>query len=60
MSRQDPSAATGQVPYELGECECGELETLHVLNDKGERRACSASTCSCRRYVATEAVIDRG
>lgn len=52
MSRQDPGAATGQQPYELGRCECGELETLHILNDAGERRACSASMCACRRYVA--------
>jgi hypothetical protein len=52
VSRQDPGAATGQMPYEPGRCECGDLETLHVLNDKGERKACSSSTCGCRRYAA--------
>lgn len=52
MSRQDPSAATGQQPYEQGTCGCGHLEALHVLNDKGQRRACSSSKCACRAYVA--------
>jgi hypothetical protein len=50
----DPGAATGQQPYEPGRCECGELVTLHVINAKGQRAACSASTCACRRFVAAE------
>jgi hypothetical protein len=50
----DPGAATGQQPYEPGRCKCGQLVTLHVINAKGQRAACSASTCACRRFVAAE------
>lgn len=54
MSRQDPGAATGQQPYEPGRCTCEHLVTLHAINGKGQRAACSASTCGCRRYVAAQ------
>jgi hypothetical protein len=50
----DQGAATGQMPYEPGRCECGQLVTLHVINDKGQRAACSDSNCGCRRFVAAE------
>lgn len=52
MSAVDPGAATGQMPYEPGRCECGDLETLHVINSAGQRAACSNSNCACLRYVA--------
>lgn len=58
MGAVDPGAATGQMPYEPGRCECGDLETLHVINSAGQRAACSNSNCACRRYVA--GAVDRG
>lgn len=51
MSREDPAAATGQMPYEPNYCECAHLVTLHAFNTKGQRAACSASTCDCRRFA---------
>ncbi|MEU7904148.1 hypothetical protein [Actinoplanes sp. NPDC049118] len=54
MSRQDPGATTGQMPYELSRCTCGCLSSLHKLTDAGERATCSNSNCGCRRF--TEAV----
>lgn len=53
MSRTDPSAAYGQIPYEPGRCRCGHLEPIHALTDRGKRGGCSASTCACRRYEET-------
>lgn len=51
MSRQDPGAATGQVPYDLTRCTCGCLSSLHAINAAGRRAACSNSNCDCRRFV---------
>jgi len=51
VSRTDPSAATGQRPYEPGRCTCTHLDVLHAFNTKGQRAACSTSTCDCRRFV---------
>lgn len=51
MSTTDPSAATGMIPYLPSRCECGELATLHAINGKGQRAACSSSLCDCRRFV---------
>jgi hypothetical protein len=48
----DQGAATGQTPYPIGRCQCGELVTVHAINTKGQRAACSSSNCDCRRYVA--------
>jgi hypothetical protein len=31
---------------------CGHLSTLHAIAASGARSACSASTCSCRRFTA--------
>lgn len=50
----DQAAVTGRQPYEPGRCECGHLVTLHVINTKGQRAACSDSNCGCRRFVAAE------
>jgi hypothetical protein len=50
----DGQASWGQIPYEPTRCECGELVTLHALNTKGQRAACSSSTCGCKRFVAAE------
>lgn len=52
----DGQASWGQTPYEPGRCECKHLVTLHAFNTKGQRAACSGSTCDCRRYVAAAAV----
>lgn len=50
MSRTDPSADRGQLPYEPGpRCRCTHLETVHQIGTRG-RTACSASGCGCRRY----------
>ena len=48
----DGQESRGDIPYEPGYCGCSHLVTLHVINTKGQRAACSASTCHCRRYVA--------
>jgi hypothetical protein len=53
---KDAGAATGQMPYEPTRCECTHLVTLHVINTKGQRASCSASTCPCRRFVAAQEV----
>lgn len=52
----DLQAATGQQPYEPARCECGELVTVHAFNTKGQRAACSGSTCPCKRFVAATEV----
>lgn len=52
----DLQAATGQQPYEPTRCECGELVTVHAFNTKGQRAACSSSTCPCKRFVAATEV----
>lgn len=58
MSRQDPGAATGQIPTQLGYCTCRReqvcigLESLHKPHDvTGVRGACSNSNCPCERYT---------
>lgn len=51
MSATDPGAATGMIPYLPSRCVCGDLSTLHVINGKGERAACSSSLCDCRRFA---------
>lgn len=51
----DQGAATGQIPYEPGRCECAHLVTFHVINGKGQRAKCSRSDCACRQFVAEEA-----
>lgn len=56
----DGQESRGDMPYEPTRCECGHLVTLHAFNTKGQRAACSASTCDCRRFVAAQAVISRG
>jgi len=56
VSVQDPGAATGQQPYEPTRCGCKHLVTLHVINGKGQRAACSSSRCACRLFVAAGAV----
>ena len=54
MSRHDPSAARGQIPYEPGPaCRCTHPETVHAIGTRG-RTACSASSCGCRRYTPEE------
>lgn len=55
MSRQDPGAATGQMPYPPRRCECGDLDAVHAFDSNGVRAACSSSLCGCRRFVAEEA-----
>lgn len=50
----DGQESRGDMPYEPGRCECGQLVTLHVINAEGQRAACSDSNCACRRYVAAE------
>jgi hypothetical protein len=50
----DGQESTGQVPYEPARCVCGELVTIHALNAKGQRTACSNSNCGCKRFVAEE------
>lgn len=55
---RDQGAATGQIPYEPGRCRCGDLVTLHKINGKGQRAACSDPLCACARFVAAEAVSD--
>lgn len=50
----DGQESRGDMPYEPGRCECGDLVTFHVINGKGQRAACSRSDCACRRYVAEE------
>jgi hypothetical protein len=61
VSRQDPGAATGQVPYEPTRCTCQQpqvcigLSTLHKPNPTtGVRGACSNSNCDCRRFTEKE------
>lgn len=57
MSRQDPSAATGQMPYEPCRCTCKHPVQLHAFNTKGQRATCTAhepQACGCRRYVAAQ------
>lgn len=53
---KDPGAATGQMPYEPTRCECGHLVTLHVINTKGQRAACTSwgKVCDCRFVAAQE------
>jgi hypothetical protein len=51
MSRQDPGAATGQIPYLPTRCTCGCLSTLHNLTPAGKRTGCSNSNCSCKAFV---------
>lgn len=54
MSRSDPGAATGQIPYEPTRCTCTHLVTLHAINTKGQRSACTKSgprACGCRVFV---------
>ena len=52
----DGQESRGDMPYEPGRCECGQLVTLHVINSKGQPAACSDSNCGCRRYVAAQEV----
>lgn len=47
----DGQESRGQQPYEPRRCECAHPVNLHVINAKGQRAACSASTCDCRRYI---------
>jgi hypothetical protein len=54
----DGQASFGQQPYEPGRCRCGDLVTLHVINGKGQRAACSDPLCTCARFVAAEAVSE--
>lgn len=54
----DGQKSFGQQPYEPARCGCAHSALLHVINGKGQRAACSASTCPCRRFVAAEAVSD--
>lgn len=57
----DGQESRGEAPTEPGRCECRHLSTLHKPSETtGERKACSGSTCPCRRYVAAQAVISRG
>lgn len=42
------------MPYEPTRCGCGDLSTLHVINTKGQRAACSNSNCACRLFVAED------
>jgi hypothetical protein len=53
MSAQDPGAATGQMPYDLGRCTCRCLESVHKLTDDGVRATCSNSNCACKRFTET-------
>lgn len=58
MSRQDPGAATGQMPYAPARCECGHLVTLHAFNTARLRAACTVrgvKACGCRLFVAEAA-----
>lgn len=61
MSRADQQETTGQAPYDLGRCTCGDLEAVHTLNDAGERRACTASTCRsrCKRFTVVSVQVSR-
>lgn len=59
MSRTDPSAATGQVPYPPSRCTCGHLVTLHSINEKGQRVGCTVrgvEACRCKVFVNLAAV----
>lgn len=49
MSRTDPGAATGQIPYPPARCECTHLVTLHVPNTRGIRARCQQ--CGCPLFV---------
>lgn len=53
MSRTDPSAATGQAPYDIDRCACTHLATFHALRE-GVRRRCSAWGCGCREFSVRE------
>lgn len=50
----DLQESRGQLPYEPTRCTCGELVTLHAINGKGQRAACTNSNCPCKRFVAEE------
>jgi hypothetical protein len=53
--RREQATARSQPGYELTRCGadgCGHLSTLHAVAASGARSACSASTCSCRRFTA--------
>ena len=54
MSRQDPGAATGQTPHEPTRCTCGDLITVHRINDAGVRAGCSNSNCDCKTFTEKE------
>jgi hypothetical protein len=56
----DGQESRGDMPYEPTRCGCTHLSPLHVINTKGQRAACSASTCNCRRFVAAQEVASRG
>lgn len=53
---RDAGAATGQMPYEPGRCECRHLVTFHAFNGKGQRATCTRTDCECRRFVAAQEV----
>jgi hypothetical protein len=58
MSRTDPSEARGQILNgpPTDRCTtpgCGDLSTVHQTKDDGERGACAAAFCRCRRYTPT-------
>jgi hypothetical protein len=56
----DGQESRGDMPYEPGRCECGQLVTLHrpiEIAGVARRGPCSDSNCDCRRFVAAE--VDR-
>lgn len=38
-------------PAPLARCVCKHLVTLHAINGKGQRAACSSGRCDCRIFV---------
>lgn len=54
MTAVDVGAANGSVPVEPTRCTCRHLVSLHVVNARGMRAACSKrgpNPCDCRLFV---------
>ena len=61
MTAVDVGAANGRIPVEPARCTCRHLVSLHALNGKGMRAACSKrgpNPCPCRLFVKAE--VGRG